>query len=99
MTMKKTAGRLKRPRYPMPGFMRTALISSELMEAYKARPPYQRNDYISWITRAQLPATREKRLAQMLDELRRGGIYMKMAYQPKRSARDRSSAGTSRTSG
>ena len=95
--MKKTTRRLTRPRHPLPGYVRTALVSSELMEAYKARPPYQRNDYIGWITRAKLPATREKRLAQMLDELRRGGVYMKMAYRPKRTAQYRSGAGASPT--
>lgn len=56
------------------------------MAAYKARPPYQQNDYIGWITRAKLEATRNKRLAQMLDELERGDAYMKMAYRPKRAA-------------
>jgi hypothetical protein len=30
-------------------------------EAYKARPPYQRNDYIGWIMRAKLKATHEKK--------------------------------------
>ena len=87
--MKKAAGRLKRPRYPMPGFVRAALISRKLMEAYQARPPYQRNDYIGWITRAKLPATKDKRLAQMLDELEQGDVYMKMAYRPKRTGQDR----------
>ncbi|MHB8846367.1 MAG: YdeI/OmpD-associated family protein, partial [Nitrospirota bacterium] len=53
-------------------------------------PPSHRNDSIGWITRAKLPATRNKRLAQMLDELRRGGISMKMVYRPKRIAQDRS---------
>jgi hypothetical protein len=67
-----------------------ALISRKLTEAYQARPPYQRNDYIGWIMRAKLPATKDKRLAQMLDELERGGVYMKMAYLPKRTLQDRS---------
>jgi len=79
--VKKTS--LKRPRHPMPAFVRRALIERRLMEAYKARPPYQQNDYIGWITRAKLPATREKRLNQMLDELEGGDRYMKMAYRPK----------------
>ena len=51
------------------------------------RPNYQRNDYIGWIDRARTVQTRKKRIAQMLDELRRGGIYMKMrhpASAPKR---------------
>jgi hypothetical protein len=75
--------RLKRPRYPMPAFIRKALTQQGLMEIYKDRPPYQQNDYIGWITRAKLKPTQEKRLAQMLDELERGNRYMKMVYRAK----------------
>ena len=67
----------------MPEFVRTALESRNLMEEYLRRPAYQQNDYIGWITKAKLPATRQKRLEQMLDELFRGDVYMKMAYHPK----------------
>ena len=72
--------RLQRARNPMPAFVRTALDREGLMEAYDARPPYQRNDYLGWIARAKRDATRDKRLAQMLDELRLGDRYMKMAW-------------------
>ena len=72
-----------RPRHAMPDFIHEALQKRGLMDAYLARPPYQRNDYIGWITRARLPATRQKRLKQMLDELKQGGVYMKMPWQPK----------------
>ncbi|NNG17925.1 MAG: YdeI/OmpD-associated family protein [Gemmatimonadales bacterium] len=68
----------------MPGFVREALEQHGLMAAYQARPPYQRNDYIGWITRAKRPETKDKRLAQMLDELASGDRYMKMPYQAKR---------------
>jgi uncharacterized protein YdeI (YjbR/CyaY-like superfamily) len=81
--MSETPSRLKRPEYPMPDFVRDALQSKKLFDAYNARPPYQRNDYIGWITRAKLPATRQKRLDQMLDELEKGDVYMKMPYRPK----------------
>ena len=73
--------RHRRPRHPMPPFVREALHRENLMEAYVARPPYQQNDYIGWITRAKRPETREKRLAQMLDELASGDAYMRMPYQ------------------
>jgi uncharacterized protein YdeI (YjbR/CyaY-like superfamily) len=72
--------RTKRERYPMPDFIRDALVAHGLTAAYDARPPYQRNDYIGWITRAKLPATQQKRLAQMLEELRQGNVYMKMTW-------------------
>jgi uncharacterized protein YdeI (YjbR/CyaY-like superfamily) len=53
------------------------------MEAYRNRPPYQRNDYLGWIARAKLEQTRQKRLAQMLRELAGGDRYMNMIYHPK----------------
>jgi uncharacterized protein YdeI (YjbR/CyaY-like superfamily) len=72
---------LKRPLNPMPAFVREALEAKKLTAAYEARPPYQRNDYLGWIARAKLPPTQQKRLAQMLDELKRGDVYMKMAWR------------------
>ena len=74
---------LERPRYPYAGFFREALKSRGLMDAYRARPPYQQNDYIGWITRAKRPETQEKRLNQMLNELEKGNVYMKMDWKPK----------------
>ena len=74
---------LTRPKYEMPDFIREALTARGLLGAYQTRPAYQQNDYIGWIMRAKLESTREKRLAQMLDELARGEKYMKMAYHPK----------------
>jgi len=67
----------------MPRFIRTALLENNVMEAYRNRPPYQRNDYLGWITRAKLEQTRQKRLAQMLRELAGGHRYMNMTYHPK----------------
>lgn len=81
--MKKEVSKLKRPQYPMPVFIKKALTESKTMEAYKARPPYQRNDYIGWITRAKQEETKKKRMEQMLEELKRGDRYMKMCYNAK----------------
>ena len=72
--------RLKRDVHEMPDDIRKALTTQKLMAAYRERPAYQQNDYIGWITRSKLPATREKRLNQMLDELREGGVYMHMKW-------------------
>jgi uncharacterized protein YdeI (YjbR/CyaY-like superfamily) len=77
---------LKRPLYTMPDFVKQALEERHLMNDYKTRPDYQQNDYISWITRAKRPETRDKRLQQMLDELERGGIYMNMEHRPSRKS-------------
>ena len=79
--MNETTSRLKRAVHPMPAFVHAALRSDGLMAAYEGRPPYQRNDYIGWITRAKLPETKRRRLAQMLDELKRGNVYMNMAWR------------------
>lgn len=43
---------LKRELHPMPPIVHDALVESGLMEAYRSRPPYQQNDYVGWITRA-----------------------------------------------
>ncbi len=74
---------LTRDIHPMPEFVRDALLARRLMDAYRARPAYQQNDYLGWIRRAKRPETREKRLDQMLAELERGDVYMNMAWKPK----------------
>ena len=70
-----------RPIHEMPEFIHDALQKHGLMDAYLARPPYQRNDYIGWITRARLSPTQKKRLKQMLDELKKGDVYMRMEWK------------------
>lgn len=70
----------------MPAAVRAALDERGLMAAYRARPPYQRNDYLGWIARAKLDATRQRRLQQMLDELADGTRYMNMAWRPRQPA-------------
>ena len=67
---------------PMPDFVQGALNERRLNAAYEARPPFQRNDYLTWILRARKEDTRRKRLAQMLDELEDGDVYMKMTWKP-----------------
>ena len=73
---------LRRFAQPMSALIRDALDENDAMEAYLARPPYQRNDYLGWIQRARLEGTREKRLLQMLAELRAGDRYMAMPWGP-----------------
>ena len=73
---------LKREINTMPADVAERLTSSRLQTEYDARPPYQRNDYLGWIGRAKRPETREKRIAQMLDELKSGDVYMKMRWRP-----------------
>ena len=73
---------LKRAINPMPGKIRALLSGRGLLRLYSARPAYQRNDYLSWISSAKLEATRDKRIQQMLDELKKGDVYMKMNWNP-----------------
>ena len=78
--MKKGFSNLKRKRNTMPGFVKKALERRKLIRDYKLRPAYQQNDYIGWINQAKRQETKEKRLNQMLDELEKGGVYMKMKH-------------------
>jgi uncharacterized protein YdeI (YjbR/CyaY-like superfamily) len=80
---------LKRSQQPMPDDVDEALRAAGVRDAYRERPAYQRNDYLAWIARAEKDETRRKRLRQMVDELRKGGVYMGMAHGPSR--RDRRS--------
>lgn len=64
----------------MPGHVRAALDARGLMNEYRKRPAYQQNDYLGWIEQAKKQETKEKRLAQMLEELETGGVYMKMQH-------------------
>ncbi len=76
--------KLTRERYEMPEDVLARLEERCLLEAYRERPAYQQNDYIGWINRAKRPATREKRLSQMLEELVLGNVYMNMDWHGRR---------------
>ena len=78
--MTKDLTKLQRDRHPMPTFVKSALEVHALMSDYLERPAYQQNDYIGWINRAKQNATKQKRLSQMLAELKQGGVYMKMPH-------------------
>ena len=75
-----------RPPEPMPEDVRLALVERGVRADYDARPWYQRNDYLAWMRRAKRSDTRARRLAQMLDELEQGGVYMRMTHAPSRKA-------------
>lgn len=78
--MTRDFSKLQRDRHPMPSFVKTALEDNALMQDYLERPAYQQNDYIGWINQAKQDATKQKRLNQMLAELKQGGVYMKMVH-------------------
>jgi uncharacterized protein YdeI (YjbR/CyaY-like superfamily) len=74
---------LKRDINPMPQFVREALEQRDLMSAYLARPPYQQNEYLGWISGARREGTQKRRLDQMLHELQQGDAYMGMRYRAR----------------
>ncbi len=75
---------LSRTILPMPKDVKDALVERGVWSDYMARPAYQRNDYIGWIDRAKRIETRQKRIAQMTDELTKGGVYMGMEHAPSK---------------
>lgn len=81
--------RMKREIHEMPQDVTQVLNERGLMQAYNARPAYQQNDYVGWITRAKREETRLKRLNQMLGELEAGGVYMRMKWNGDANGKDR----------
>lgn len=61
-------------RQSMPNFVRSALERQQLMEAYRACSLEKQRDYIWWISSAKWRATQERRLSQMLNDLRKTSI-------------------------
>lgn len=74
--------KLTRAINPMPAEVKQALTSNDLIAAYEARPAYQQNDYLGWIARAKRADTRQKRIDQMISELKAGDSYMNMKWRP-----------------
>lgn len=69
-----------RKRWDMPSDVWSQIVKNGLQKVYEARPPYQKNDYIGWITQAKQETTRTKRIDQMIDELKDGDVYMNMPW-------------------
>ena len=66
----------------LPAFIREALESRGLLEAFARRSVAQRDHYVRRILRAVRSATAEKRLEQMLAEVE-GDLYMKRPWRPR----------------
>jgi hypothetical protein len=75
----------------LPGKVRAALAKRNLMDAYLARPEYQRDDYLKWIALAAGPIEKQKRLDQMLDEVEKGNVFKGEPYTPPKPATPASS--------
>lgn len=70
------------PQHQMPGFVRSALTSKNLLDAYRARPQYQQTEYLAWINSAKLGDGKRARLTQMLDELSAGNVFKGEPWSP-----------------
>jgi len=75
-------GKTQKTPQPMPGFVKAALVKAKLMDAYRARPEYQRNDYLTWIGRAIGTDAKQKCVTQMVEELGKGDVYMGAEWHP-----------------
>lgn len=78
-----TFDHLRRERHPMPADIKALLKKERCAALYSARPAYQQNDYVGWITRSKRSETRIKRMQQMITELKAGNVYMKMKWNAK----------------
>jgi uncharacterized protein YdeI (YjbR/CyaY-like superfamily) len=58
-----------------------ASLRRGLSNKYRQRPAHQQNDYLIWIANAKLDETKQKRILQMLEELKSGDRYMKMKWR------------------
>ena len=67
----------------MPKKISSLLVAKGLLDAYYTRPPYQQNDYLGWISRANWRIRKKKRTQQMLDELKGGDRYMNMKWNSR----------------
>lgn len=70
-------------RNAMPDFIREALISHGLMDAYLARPSSQQDDDIEWINQAKPDIEKLNRLEQMLDELEHEDNDVTVGWNPR----------------
>lgn len=73
---------MKRPANPMPELVRIAFYAHALRGTYDARPWYQRNGDLGWINHAKREVTKQKRVNQMLEDLKSGDLSMTMAWRP-----------------
>lgn len=66
--------------FDLPREYEDLLSAGSLLEAYQKRPYYQQSGWIRWIESAKQESTKDRRRAQMLDELKAGNVYMKMPW-------------------
>lgn len=69
----------------IPQEIQNILIQQNIVEQFKKRPPYQQQGYIKGIVEAKRLTTKEKRIHQMIDELKVTHLYQGRQYYKKKS--------------
>lgn len=82
MSKSSTRGGPGLPPPQMQGSVRAALAARGLTDAFRARPKYQQDDYLTWINGAKLNEQKRARTNQMLDELEKGGLFKGEPWTP-----------------
>ena len=58
--------------HKLPGDLRTALLDSAALDAWRDITPLARNEFICWVEDAKQDKTRERRIRRTLEELEEG---------------------------
>ncbi len=74
---------MNRSANPMPEFVRKALESHGLRDRYSNALGTSATTILAGLTEQSVKTPNKKRLTQMLDELKSGDVYMKMAWRPR----------------
>jgi hypothetical protein len=82
--MRNKKGKLRAKAPEMPADVKLELEQRGLRADFDHRPSYQRNDYLNWVIRADRNEIRLKRLKQMLEELEKGGVFMRADHPASR---------------
>ncbi|MEO8549482.1 MAG: hypothetical protein ABI678_05900 [Kofleriaceae bacterium] len=67
---------------PMPGNVRSELSKKNLMDAFLARPDYQRRDYLKAIEHAFGTPAKQKVIDQLLADLEHGKQFQGQPWDP-----------------
>lgn len=67
---------------PMPGNVRGALAKKKLLDAFQARPDYQRRDYLKGIEHAFGTPAKQKLIDQLVADLEHGKQFLGKPWEP-----------------
>jgi hypothetical protein len=67
---------------PIPGTVQSALAKKHLVDAFQARPDYQRRDYLKAIEHAFGTAAKQKLIDQLVADLEHGKQFQGKPWEP-----------------